>query len=440
MLVAACAAFAASGWKAYSREPAPDFAAVQAIGSPAGLPVLTKPVQPSGHAELFSTDGRTRFNAGFVSSVPGRAVHSASLVELSDGRLRAVWFAGSREGAGDVAIQTAVMDASTLQWGAEATLFDRQRVQSDLWRYVKKLGNPVIGRGPDGALYLWMVNVSLGGWAGSSISWSRSVDEGVSWSGLRRLVTSPFLNVSTLVKGASFDYANGQMGLPVYHEFLSKFAEVLRLDARGQVIDKIRINASQTSLQPVLLVTGAATAQAYMRSGTATALMLSSTQDAGNSWSATHAGQLPNPDSSLAGLVGHDGRQWLVLNPTVNNRETLALAAGGKTGNFDVGGLRPLEVSATPGQRASVEQYEVILGKELSASGASSEQVRAYVASARRQLCGLRECSQEFSYPSLLQSRDGHLHLVYTWHRTRIKHIRLDLTQDSLVQDAAARN
>ena len=440
LFAAGCAAFAASGWKAFSREPAPDFAAATAIGSPAGPPIMAKPAQASGNVDLVSPDGRVRFNAGFVSSAPGQAVHAASLAELNDGRLRAVWFAGSREGARDVSIQTAVMDPSTMQWGAQSTLFDRNRVQSDLWRYVKKLGNPVIGRGPDGALYLWMVNVSLGGWAGSSISWAKSVDEGVSWSGLRRIVSSPFLNVSTLVKGAPVAYANGQIGVPVYHEFLSKFAEVLRLDKHGRVIDKIRLSGSQTSLQPVLLVTGATTAQAYMRSGTATGLMLSGTQDAGKSWSATAAGQLPNPDSALAGLVGSDGRQWLVINPSVNNREALALAVGGKNGNFDASGLRPLEVSATPGRRASVEEYEALLGKQLLASGASSEQVRAYVASARRQLCGPEQCSQEFSYPYLLQSRDGYLHLVYTWHRTRIKHIRLDLTQTSLVPDAATNN
>ena len=117
-------------------------------------------------------------------------MHAASLVELRDGRLRAVWFSGSREGAGDVTIQTAIMDPASLRWSDESTLFGRQQLQQGLWRYVKKLGNPVIARAPDGTLCIWMVNVSLGGWAGSSITWARSLDEGVTWSVPRRLVTS----------------------------------------------------------------------------------------------------------------------------------------------------------------------------------------------------------------------------------------------------------
>jgi predicted neuraminidase len=31
--------------------------------------------------------------------------------------------------------------------------------------------------------------------------------------------------------------------------------------------------------------------------------------------------------------------------------------------------------------------------------------------------------ASEFSYPFIIRTRDGLLHLVYTWHRLRIKHI-----------------
>ncbi|AYQ30496.1 hypothetical protein DT070_12145 [Polaromonas sp. SP1] len=356
-------------------------------------------------------------------------MHAASVVELLDGRLRAVWFSGSREGARDVTIQTAVMDPASLRWSEESTLFGRQQLQQGLWRYVKKLGNPVIARAPDGSLCIWMVNVSLGGWAGSAISWARSTDEGATWSAPRRLVTSPFLNISTLVKGAPVSFQDGQIGLPVYHEFITKFGEMLRINTLGQVVDKVRIPGSQTSLQPVVLVTGPEKADVYMRSGNATALMASQTSDAGKTWSATHAGSWPNPDSALAGAVTHAGVRWLALNPAPRNREVLALLQADSAGSFD--GVTPwvVESSATPQTRTSLQDYERLLTQELKARGASEDQARAYVASARRQLCGEQSCSQEFSYPYLLQSRDGYLHLVYTWHRTRIKHVRLDPLQ-----------
>ena len=424
-------AFALAGWKVFTRLPAANFAVGAQSAEASSRPPdgVQKVAASSAKPQQHSADGRFLFGAQFVSGAPGQAVHAASAVELTSGNLRAVWFSGSREGAGDVTVQTAVMDAATLQWGVESTLFERHQIERSLWRYVKKLGNPVIARGPDGAIWLWMVNVSLGGWAGSSITWSRSTDEGVSWSQPRRLVTSPFLNISTLVKGAPVAMADGQIGLPVYHEFVTKLGEVLRIDPQGQVVDKVRIPGSQTSLQPVVLVTGPENAQVYMRSGNAKALMTSTTDDAGKTWSSTHATTWPNPDAALAGVVTRNGAQWLALNPTTSHRELLALVHSDKSGNFDGASPWIVESSATPQTRLSIQDYERLLGRELGASGVAQEQIAAYVASARRQLCGQERCSQEFSYPYLLQGRDGYLHLIYTWHRTRIKHIRLDPLQ-----------
>jgi predicted neuraminidase len=433
-------AFTLAGWKMLDRPPAANFATVpQQAASPASAAGHSTNPAPltSLPQQQLSPDGRFRFDAQFVSSAPGQAVHAPSIVELRDGGLRAVWFSGSREGAGDVTIQSAVMDATSLRWGAESTVFDRRQIQHGLWRYVKKLGNPVIARAPDGSLWLWLVNVSLGGWAGSSITWARSSDEGATWSAPRRLVTSPFLNISTLVKGAPIALQDGTLGLPVYHEFVSKFGEMLRINGNGQVLDKVRIAGSRNSLQPVVLVAGALQAQIYMRSGNASALMRSMTDDAGRTWSSTQPSTWPNPDSALAGLVTATGAQWLALNPASRNREVLALLQTRIGGSFD--GARPwiVESSSTPERRLSTGDYEGLLGNELKAAGVSEGQIRAYTASAKRQLCAADNCAQEFSYPYLLQSRDGYIHLVYTWHRTRIKHVRLDPLQAVSAAQAA---
>ena len=421
-------AFAAGGWKIVSREPAANFAPV---GEIALLPErsaeeLTSPLTRSRPVQETSPDGSFQFDARFVSATPGQAVHAASLVELRDGRLQAVWFSGSREGAGDVSIQTSVLDPSNLRWGQESTLMGREQLQRGLWRYVKKIGNPVVARAPDGSLLLWMVNVSLGGWAGSSISWIRSTDEGKNWSQPRRLVTSPFLNISTLVKAGPVAMANGDISLPAYHEFLTKFGEVLRLNSAGQVIDKVRIANSRTSLQPVLLPSDARHAQVYFRSGAARALMMSDTSDAGKSWSPTHAGAWPNPDSALAGLVSASGDQWLALNPAEKNRDVLALLRAPVGAGFDGARRWTVESSVTPQAPVSADSFERLLSAELVARGASAAHAQAYVTGALRQLCGGGSCAQEFSYPYLLQSRDGYIHLIYTWHRTRIKHVRFD--------------
>ena len=427
-------AFSSAGWKIISHSPGADFATeVPQTGVNTNTTEgLHKAMPFAGNLPQNSSDGCGKFDEQFVPGIPGQAVHAASIVELHSGQLRAVWFSGSKEGAGDVAIQSAVFNKATSTWEPSKTLFDRLTIQKGLWRYVKKLGNPLIARGPDGSLYLWVVNVSLGGWAGSAITWSRSIDEGSSWSVPRRLVTSPFLNISTLVKGAPVAFANGDIGLPVYHEFVTKFAEVLRINAQGQVVDKARIPGSQTSLQPVILVTGLQQAQVYMRSGRGIAVMSSTTDDAGKTWSSARATHWPNSDSALAGVVTHDGQQWLALNPLSAGREKLALLQTSKGGTFD--GVSPvmIESSAKPMTTLSLRSFEDLLGKELRARGSDNAQTQAYVESAKRQLCGTSSCSQEFSYPFLLQTSDGFIHLVYTWHRTRIKHVRFVPRQSAL--------
>ena len=404
-------AFIAAAYKIANR---PMQAAFAVLAAPA-LPDMQKPtsrVVPNLQAQ-------------FVSSEPGKAVHAPSVVELRDGSLRAVWFSGSREGAGDVTIQTAVFNNDSQQWGPESSLFDRNRLQRELWRYVKKIGNPVIARSPDGSLNLWMVNVSLGGWAGSAITWSRSKDDGTTWSTPKRLITSPFLNISTLVKAAPLPMTQGQMGLPVYHEFITKFAEVLQIDSNGQVIDKVRIPGSHTSLQPVVLASSAQSAQAFMRATQGGQVMTSTTGDAGQTWSVATPLVLPNPNSALAGAVLQDGSRWLAFNPATAGREELALTRLDDPAVKKIT-VEPPEQNVKKASPLGIQEYAAVLGAELKSKGATDSDVAAYVSSAQRQLCTGANCAQEFSYPFLLQSRDGTLHLVYTWHRTRIKHIRID--------------
>jgi predicted neuraminidase len=406
-------AFAAAGFKVFNRAPDSTF------------------VSATKTSPTINLNQAPQIQAQFVSSNPGQAVHAPSIVELKDGNLRAVWFSGSREGAGDVTVQTAVMNLAKQRWEAETSLLNRVQLERALSRYVKKIGNPVIARAPDGSLHLWVVNVSLGGWAGSSITWARSVDEGASWSNPKRLVTSPFLNISTLVKGAPVAMADGSVSLPVYHEFITKFGEVLHLNAQGQVIDKTRIPGSRTSLQPVVLVASPLEATAYMRAGQGGKVVASSTLDAGKTWAQASAINLPNPDSALAGLVSSGGDKWLALNPTAAGRQSLALFKANNAGSFEA--AKPLFIEGSGGALASLSMSEhaALLSRELKAQGISDTDIQAYVASAARQLCGIKKtCVQEFSYPFLLQTRDGSLHLVYTWHRSRIKHIRLGASID----------
>ena len=172
-----------------------------------------------------------------------------------------------------------------------------------------------------------------------------------------------------------------------------------------------------------------------MRAGQGGKLMVAATDDAGKTWSNSQATSWPNPDAAVAGLVTRGGAPWLALNPSAVGRETLALLQGrkdNKGGTFDAASVWPVEGTAEQPSGLSIADYQRLLGAALKAGGASDAETGVYVAGAARQLCGPQRCAQEFSYPYLLQTSDGYMHLVYTWHRTRIKHVRFDPHQPAL--------
>lgn len=362
-------------------------------------------------------------SAHFVSSSHNIHTHAASLVELGDGRIRAFWFAGSREGAADVDIRTAIFDPENNHWGAESSIASREGTQRSLMRYVKKLGNPVAQRAEDGTLWLFYVTVSLGGWAGSSITAVTSKDDGATWSPARRLVTSPFLNISTLVKGTPFFYDDGSLGLPVYHEFIGKFGELLRISSNGKIIDKQRLSSGKFSLQPVVLIRNPQQAIAMMRySGVAPRQLISTTtDDAGQHWSMPAKTELANPDAAVSGVMLQDGKILLAINNTEYGRDALSLVISGDGGNTWATVYQLEEQRGRGGEPGSFLMLAAQLAK---ATDAGIGDAATYAESARRSKCSTKDCGFEFSYPYLIQTRSGDLHLVYTWNRSYIKHVR----------------
>jgi predicted neuraminidase len=312
------------------------------------------------------------------------SVHAASMIALKDGAVRAFWFAGSREGAADVSIYSSVYDPKSSSWSAPIVVMDRISAEKGLSRYIAKLGNPVPARLADGRLQLFFVTVSIGGWAGSSISAMTSDDEGLTWSKPQRLISSPLLNLSTLVKSPNVMFTDGLLGLPAYHEWIGRFGEFLRLDA-GQVIDKRRMSSGRGAIQPLVFVNDAQYASAYFRqtrsSGLPKKTPVSHTENAGQTWQQTEDLDIANPNSAVAGLVLKSGARILVLNNIENGRYRLVL----------------LMSDVKSGQWQTVEVLE------------DDEAIPE----AQR---------KEFSYPYLITVDGDDAHLVYTWDRKKIRH------------------
>ncbi len=427
--------------KAWQRpEPASGFR-MPVIEPPVAQPVVEKkpPVRKEGRrrlrrgAEPKAAIGR--FVRHFASSRLHAQTHASSLVELKDGRVRAFWFSGSREGASDVTVNSAVFDPAKDEWSAEQVVASRASTQRALHRYVAKLGNPVAARSADGTLRLFYVTVSLGGWAGSSITTMTSSDEGETWSTPRRLITSPFINISTLVKGTPFLYADGSMGVPVYHELLGKFAEILHLDAAGNVIDKQRLaRAGQGTLQPVVLVKSPEQALVLTRySGQDNPHLARSlsTEDGGQHWSAVEKSSFPNPDAALSGTALPDGRLLAVLNHQEQGRDSLSLMLSADGGRQWKELHRLEEMRVVRDKKLDEKQclrivQGLILNSDARLAKAPTATLNEYVDSAKARVRADGGCSFEFSYPYLIQVRNGDIHLSYTWNRVFIKHVTFD--------------
>jgi len=323
--------------------------------------------------------------ADWVPDTGVASVHAASLIALKDGNVRAFWFAGSREGAADVVINSAVFDTKTNAWSAPVVVMDRVAAEKGLARYIAKLGNPVPARLSDGRLQLFFVTVSIGGWAGSSISTIFSDDEGSTWSRPERLITSPLINLSTLVKSPAIQFSDGRLGLPAYHEWIGRFGEFLRLDA-AQVIDKRRMSSGRSAIQPLVFVNTAEDATAYFRqtrsAGQAKQIPVSHTQNAGQSWQSVSDLEVANPNSAVAGLTLQSGAHLLALN------------------NIEAGRHRLVLLMSDP----KVGQWQVI--DVLEDDEALPNEQR-----------------KEYSYPYLMSATGNDAHLAYTWDRKKIRHV-----------------
>jgi predicted neuraminidase len=323
--------------------------------------------------------------ATWLPDTGAASVHAASLIALQNGGVRAFWFAGSREGAADVVIQSAVLDPQSSTWSAPTVVVDRVSAEKGLARYIAKLGNPVPSRTSDGRLQLFFVTVSMGGWAGSSISSIISDDDGLTWGRPQRLISSPLFNISTLVKSPVVPFADGRIGLPAYHEWIGRFGEFLRIDA-GQVIDKRRMSSGRSAIQPLVLVSDAQDATAFFRQTRSASLAkqipVSQTQNAGKSWQIAEDLPIANPNSAVTGLQLKNGVRLLALN------------------NIEAGRYR-LVLLMNDGKSSQWQTIQVLEDDEALPN----------------------EERKEFSYPYLISVDGNDAHLVYTWDRKKIRHL-----------------
>ncbi len=367
---------------------------ILAYGWPAWTWFVNNPLKETPFFALHPVDESINpdpfVKSGFINpGVRGRRVHVGSICEMPEGRLAAVWYGGTREGARDVAIFFSKKSAgSDTFWSSPRIIVDRVSATQELRRYIKKVGNPILFRGPDEQLWLIYVTITVGGWSGSSLNVKASKDGGNTWTKSQRLTLSPFFNISELVKGRPVALEGGKhfenqtlFAIPIYHECLGYFPEILwffHLGNQNRIIyRKTRMTGGSSLIQPTVAPLDDYSATAFYRClAPVRKIAMARTEDGGRNWSHPRFIGLPNPDSAVDALPFGEGRILLAFNDSRNNREVLRLAVS-KDGGRNWIRIHTLENSP----------------------------------------------QEEFSYPYMIRGRNGMIHLVYTWKRERIRHV-----------------
>ena len=300
-------------------------------------------------------------------SAPFPECHASTLVETGDGIL-AAWFGGTRERNPDVSIYTARLSGES--WSTPEMVADG--VVDENLRY--PTWNPVLFQNkPDQLTLFYKIGPSPREWWGA---YKTSSDEGKTWSDEIKLEEG-FLGP---IKNKSVFLPNGDILHPSSFETNKVWTiHVEKSDSNLENWRKIEIeNGSFNAIQPTVLFLPDGKIQLLSRTQEGK-VGINYSEDQGETWSRVKGSSLPNNNSGVDGITLKTGYHLLVCNPLQKGRNKLSLM-GSEDGNT----------------------WEELLVLEDQSSG-------------------------EFSYPAIIQAKNGTVHLTYTYNRKRIKYVSLTL-------------
>lgn len=288
--------------------------------------------------------------------------HSATLTELIDGELLAVWYSGSFEGSKDSVLMSS-RRSSGGDWQPPSVILDLPELP---------VGNPVLDRGPRG-LTLYFVILLGSWWTEAKLFRMHSSDGGHSWGPPERIREETGLMLRTRPLWLS----SGTCLLPVYNE-IDWCPMILRSTDQGQSWDLYGdTTARGKAIQPALAELSSGAVLMYTRTNQGRIFESRSYND-GLSWTASQPTSLPNPNSGIDLLRLRSGDMILALNPGSRGRGNLS----------------------------------ILLSEDQGQTWAAPKTVA--------------EGEGEFSYPSMMEDHSGQVHMVYTEHRMRIVHCVFD--------------
>jgi predicted neuraminidase len=295
--------------------------------------------------------------------------HASTIVEV-DGQLLAAWFGGTEERDPDVGIWLSRQEQhgwSTPKEVANGVVSPTERHPT--W-------NPVLFQPRSGPLMLfYKVGPTPSEWWGMVMT---STDRGQSWSSPRRLpdgIVGP-------IKNKPVELSNGDILAPSSSEDEGWRVHFERSSDGGetwQSTGPLNDGDKFAAIQPSILVHGEGRLQAVGRTRNRGVFQIWS-EDNGKTWGEMKSTGLPNPSSGTDAVTLADGRHLLVYNHNIGARDR-----------------SPLNVAVS--EDGAAWQAALVLEDQP---------------------------GSEFSYPAVIQTADGLVHVTYTWKRERIKHAVLD--------------
>lgn len=312
---------------------------------------------------------------------PTPECHASSIVETGSGLL-AAWFGGRHERNPDVGIWISRKEKG--QWSPPVEVVNG--IQNESLRY--PCWNPVLFQPDEGPLMLfYKVGPNPREWWGELIS---SDDQGRTWSESRRLGEGRLGPLIGPVKNKPIQLKDGSILCPSSMEseegrqtlWRCHFELTRDQGKTWEIIGPVNDGITFDAIQPSILSYENNKMQILCRSMQDVVVQCWSA-DGGESWGEMTATSLPNPNAGTDAVTLMDGRQLLVYNHSL------------RKGGFPSG--------------------RNILNVAISEDGESWEQVRI-----------LEKQKGEYSYPAVIQTSDGMVHITYTYRRESIKHVVFD--------------
>jgi predicted neuraminidase len=313
---------------------------------------------------------------------PTPQCHASTIVETGSGML-AAWFGGTNEGNPDVGIWISVHQGGI--WSTPVEVADG--IQSDTVRF--PCWNPVLFKPQSGPVMLfYKVGPNPEEWWGMLMI---SEDDGNTWSDPRKIgegkpghLIGPVKNKPVRLEDGTIlcpsstenSESDGNLTWKVHFELTKDTGKTW--EVIGPVNDGIEFDA----IQPCILRYRDGKMQVLCRTRQ-DVIAQSWSDDNGHTWDRMRITSLPNPNAGIDAVTLKDGKQLLVYNHTI------------------------LESDFPSGRN--------MLNVAVSADGHKWKPVMT-----------LERREGEYSYPAVIQTSDGLVHVTYTYNRQSIKYVVID--------------